>query len=147
MSATFQPNRNTSRGQSRLRYKVINDDVVVFARHDRLYRISNLANNWIPGKFFVLINGNTTAGDFEAVDRINLLTARSRKRCGKLFSELWEINNAATVTEDLNMILDVLTDLGFTKIKTSDDPAKQPRQFGKPWTAKGRAKRRKLARV
>jgi hypothetical protein len=147
MSKTFHPNHNNSTGESRLRYKVIDDDVVVCARHDRLYRLSNLANNWIPGKLFVLITANTTAGAFEAVDRINMLSPRSRKNCSQLFSELWDSDNAAAIADDLNMMLEVLTELGLTEVKTSDDPAHAPRQFGKPWTTKGRIKRRKLVQV
>ena len=43
---------------NRVDYKVLNDDVFIFRRGNRMYRLSNLANNWLPGKFFVLINGN-----------------------------------------------------------------------------------------
>ena len=34
--------------ENRPDYKVLNDDVVIFRRHNRYYRLSNLANNWLP---------------------------------------------------------------------------------------------------
>ena len=48
--------------ENRLHYKVLNDDVVIFRRHDRMYRLSNLANNWLPGKLFVLVSANIAIG-------------------------------------------------------------------------------------
>ena len=147
MSKSSKRGHHKMINQNRLDYKVINDDVVVFRRHDRLYRLSNLANNWIPGKYFVLINANTTAGDFEAVDRINILSPRSRKSCGKLFAELWQSDNAQAIQDDLKIILEVLTELGLTQVVSSDNPADAPRQFGKPWSAKSRVSSPKLAQV
>ena len=127
--------------ENRVKYKVLNDDVVIFRRHDRMYRLSNLANNWLPGKLFVLINANTTDQAFEAADRINLLSSRSRRRCAKFFAELWQLDDAKLVNEDLSIILEMLTELGLTEVEP--DPAKAPRQFGKPWSNKTE----KLARV
>lgn len=120
--------------ENRVKFKVLNDDVVIFRRHDRMYRLSNLANNWLPGKLFVLINANTTDQTFEAADRINLLSSRSRTRCAKFFAELWQLEDDKLVREDLDIILGVLGELGLTEVE--HDPAKQPRQFGKPWSNK-----------
>mgnify|MGYP000070694193 CR=1 FL=1 len=133
-------------------YKVLNDDVFIFRRGNRMYRLSNLANNWLPGKFFVLINANTADQAFEVADRINLRANSSRCRTAQLFADLWQLSDSNPVKEDLFIMLEILTDLGFTDIKL--DPAKAPREFGKPWSTKGRNlrrkrtnKRRKLARV
>ena len=120
--------------ENRVKHKVLNDDVVIFRRHDRMYRLSNLAHNWLPGKLFVLINANTTDQKFEAADRINLLSKRSRTRCAKFFAELWQLEDAKLIREDLSIILEVLTELGFTQF--DHDPTKAPRQFGKPWSNK-----------
>jgi hypothetical protein len=120
--------------ENRVKYKVLSDDAVVFRRHDRMYRLSNLANNWLPGKLFVLINANTTNQAFEAADRINLLSSRSRTRCAKFFAELWQLEGSKVVREDLSIMLAVLTELGLTEVE--HDPAKAPRQFGKPWSNK-----------
>lgn len=126
-------------------YKVLNDDVFIFRRGNRMYRLSNLANNWIPGKFFVLINGNTTERTFEVADRINLRLSSSRCRTAELFTELWQLKESKPVKKDLAIMLEILTDLGFTDIK--HDPEKAPREFGKPWSTKRSNKQRKLARV
>ena len=147
MSKSSQRSHHKMLDENRLDYKVINDDVVIFRRHNRLYRLSNLANNWLPGKLFVLINANTSTGDFEAVDRINILSLRSRKSCATLFSDLWQSDNASIVQDDLKIILDVLTELGLTKVVPSDDPANAPREFGKPWSAKSRVSSRRLVQV
>jgi hypothetical protein len=120
--------------ENRVKYKVLSDDVVVFRRHDRMYRLSNLANNWLPGKLFVLINANTTNQAFEAADRINLLSSRSRTRCAKFLAELWQLEDSKVVREDLGVILEILSELGLTEVE--HDPAKAPRQFGKPWSNK-----------
>ena len=127
--------------ENRVNFKVLNDDVVVFRRHDRMYRLSNLANNWLPGKLFVLINANTPDGSSDIADRTNLLSARSRKRCATFFADYWQLEDEKLVGEDLGIILEVLTELGLTEVEP--DPAKAPRQFGKPWSNKTA----KLARV
>lgn len=147
MSKSSKRSHHKMLDENRLDYKVINDDVVIFRRHNRLYRLSNLANNWLPGKLFVLINANTSTGDFDAVDRINILSPRSRKSCAKLFADLWQSDDAAIIQDDLTIILEVLTELGLTKVVPSDDPANAPREFGKPWSVKKRVSSRKLVQV
>ena len=127
--------------ENRPDYKVLSDDIVIFRRHNRYYRLSNLANNWLPGKLFVLINANTNNPAFEVADRINLLSSRSRTRCAKFFAEYWQLEDSKLVREDLSIILEILTELGLTEFE--HDPAKAPRQFGKPWSNKTA----KLARV
>ena len=133
-------------------YKVLNDDVFIFRRGNRMYRLSNLANNWLPGKFFVLINANTADQAFEVADRINLRASSSRCRTAQLFAELWQLEDAKPVRKDLAIMLEILTDLGFTDVELNPDKA--PREFDKPWSTKGpnlrrkrTNKRRKLARV
>ena len=86
--------------ENRVKHKVLNDDVVIFRRHDRMYRLSNLAHNWLPGKLFVLINANTTDQKFEAADRINLLShaaelavRSSSPNCGN-----WKMQNSSAKT-------------------------------------------------
>jgi len=135
----------TSGHINQIDYKVLNDDVFIFRRCNRMYRLSNLANNWLPGKLFVLINANTADQTFEVAERINLRSSGSRKRTAQLFAELWQLTDAKPVKEDLSIMLEILTDLGFTNIKL--DPDKAPRQFGKPWSTERRAKQRRLARV
>ena len=127
--------------ENRVNFKVLNDDVVIFRRHDRMYRLSNLANNWLPGKLFVLINANTPDRSSDIADRTNLLSARSRKRCATFFADYWHLENSKLVQEDLSIVLEILTELGFSEFE--HDPAKVPRQFGKPWSNKTA----KLARV
>ena len=98
--------------ENRVNFKVLNDDVVIFRRHDRMYRLSNLANNWLPGKLFVLINANTPDRSSDIADRTNLLSARSRKRCATFFADYWQLENSKLVQEDLSIVLEILTELG-----------------------------------
>ena len=96
-------------------------------------------------KTIVWINGNTTDRTFEVADRINLKLSSSRCRTAELFTELWQLKDSKPVKKDLAIMLEILTDLGFTDIK--HDPEKAPREFGKPWSTKRSNKQRKLARV
>ena len=132
--------------ENRVDYKVLSDDVVIFRRHNRMYRLSNIANNYLAGKLFVLINANTNNPAFEIADRINLLSKRSRVRCAKFFSEYWQLEDHKDVSDDLNIFLEILEGLGMTEVKPSDS-VHAPRQFGKPWGNKRRAKPAKLAQV
>jgi len=127
--------------ENRVKFKVLNDDVVIFRRHNRMYRLSNLADNWLPGKLFVLINANTPDRGSDIADRIDLRSQRSRNRCAKFFAEYWQLEDSYLVAEDLSIVFEILSELGFNEFE--HDPAKAPRQFGKPWSNKTA----KLARV
>ncbi len=120
--------------ENQVKFKVLNDDVVIFRRHDRMYRLSNLANNWLPGKLFVLINANTPDRGSDIADRINLRSQRSRNRCAKFFAEYWQLEDSKLIKEDLSIVLEILSELGFNEFER--DPTKAPRQFGKPWSNK-----------
>ena len=94
--------------------ELISDDQAIFTVADRVYRISNLANNRLVGKLIVMIKAYTARCDATLgyASRINILNARSRKEFALFVSERWSLSQK-TARQDMAALLEQLQALGY----------------------------------
>jgi hypothetical protein len=111
-------------------FERIDKDRAVFTRGDRVYRLSNLSNNRLVGKFIVMIKAFTLTNDeLGYVDRVNIFHQRSRNTFAKFASQRWGIS-ATVAKRDMTELLQQLLVRGYVT-----EPTKPAREFGKPWSS------------